>query len=643
MMEDTVVSAKSFTLCATSLSEAARERLDAESPLDWTALEDPATGIELAQAVRDRRRLPEPVEMLVTRLIGEVGIVADDLAAGIERTGAASAWLEHFSIEPDGESYRLRNRLDGAVLAGIRPETVAGYAALALALATVARETAGLWIEAGERQGAEDDPSDPLARCAIAMSGRLTALSGDDPGVVSTATLSRALEDAWNAQGMDIRAELATAVPPSPEPGACAPRPRFLAPAMSYRLHACDPGEMRWLRTLAERAGAPEAAAEPEEPELRIPATDGPSDENEFEPEAAPEPAGPATAATVPHEPESDSDDLALGRELAELQRTADRLATAPATFTAVRAGADAGADRDSASLDMSALEMQIGADGAPTLEFGAGPEGTALDEELARLEDAVARLPDTVRRRLGESHGIGVAQAAARLRDAAETDSFRAELRAAVSSRHAPQWLEELAAAVLADTGAVTGQGVRTGSLRLDPAEAPDSGYLALETKTGYQGRLALPGLIGQVQLGLTFARQAWTALDALRTAGLEGGWTLDEGLNGGTGLLASERETLEAARQIQRALDRLREARGEPRRPRTALEQAAMAAEAIRTVGPTVRAAAGWPGALGAPDPRDPEDMVRMAAFAETLHESVRSISDRQIAGGLASAHGA
>ena len=359
-----MVSAKSFTLCATSLPEAARERLDADSPLDWTALEDPATGIELAQAVRDRRRLPEPVEMLVTRLIGEVGIVADDLAAGIERTGAASAWRGHFSIEPDGDSYRLRNRLDGAILAGIRPETVAGYAALALALATVVRETAGLWIEAGERQGAENDPSGPLARCAIAMSGRLTALSGDGPGAVSTATLSRALEDTWNAQGMDIRAGLATAVLPGPEPGACAPRPRFLAPAMSYRLHACDPGEMRWLRALAERAGAPGDEAEPEEPELRIPAIDGPSDENEFEP--APEPAGPATAATVPHEPESDSDDLSLGRELAELQRTADRLAAAPAAFSPARAGAAAGADRDSASLDMSALEMQIGAEGAP-------------------------------------------------------------------------------------------------------------------------------------------------------------------------------------------------------------------------------------------------------------------------------------
>ncbi len=640
-MEDTVVSAKSFTLCATSLSEAARERLDAESPLDWTALEDPETGIELAQAVRDRRRLPEPVEMLAARLTGEVGIVADDLAAGIERTGAASAWLEHFSIEPDGEFYRLRNRLDGAILAGIRPETVAGYAALALALATVARETAGLWIEAGERRGAEDDPSGPLARCAIAMSGRLKALSGDDPGAVSTATLSRALEDAWNAQGMDIRAELATAVPPVPEPGACAPRPRFLAPAMSYRLHACDPGEMRWLRALAERAGAPEAAAEPEETELRIPPVDEPS--AAIEPGAAPEPTGPVAGAADPQEPGSEPDDLALGRELAELQRTADRLAAAPAAVSAARAGGDAGADRDSASLDMSALEMQIGAEGAPALEFGADPEGPALDDELARFEEAVARLPDTVRRRLGESHGIGVAQAAARFRDPAETDSFRAELRAAVSSRTAPQWLEELAATVLADAGAETARGARTESLRLDPAEAPDNGYLALETKTGNHGRLALPGLIGQMRLGLTFARQAWAALDALRTAGLEAGWTLDEGLNGGSGLLASERETLEAARQIQRALDRLRGARSEPRRPRTALEQAAMAAEAVRTVGPTVRAAAGWPGALGAPDPRNPEDIARMAAFAETLHESVRSISDRQIAGGVAAAHGA
>ena len=638
-----MVSAESFTLSVTALPGEVQERLDGDSPLDWGALKDPAAGVELAEAARDRRRLPDPVETLVARLIGEVGIVPDDLVAGIDRNGAASAWLGHFSIEPDGESYRLRNRLDGAVLAGIRPETVAGYAVLALTLANVVRETAGLWIEAGERHAAGDEPQGPLTRCAVAMSGRLKMLSEKASDPPSTAALAAALDDAWNAQSLGVRTELSTAIMPDPAPGACAPRPRFLAPAMSYRLHACDPGEVRWLRALAERAGAPAEAAEPEEPELRIAAIDGHSDANGGEPEAAPEPVEPTAGATVLRETESDSDDLALGRDLAELQRTADRLTAAPRAVSAARAAASPDPDWESASLDMTALEMEIQANGATALEFGADPEGPAIDGELARLKEAVARLPDAVRRRLGESHGVGVAQAAARLRDAADSETLPDGLRTAVADDRPPGWLEELAAAVLADAGAEAASGVRTGSLRLDPAADTEDGYLVLETVSGMQGRLTLPGLIRQVHLGLIFSHRASTALATLRTAGAEGSWSLEEGRNGRSRLLVSEQETLDAARQIQRALHRIHDARGQSSGLPTALEQAAMAADAMRTVGPTVRAAAGWPGALSAPDPRNPGDVARMAAFAETLHEAVRWISDRQIAGGIAASHGA
>ena len=92
-----------------------------------------------------------------------------------------------------------------------------------------------------------------------------------------------------------------------------------------------------------------------------------------------------------------------------------------------------------------------------------------------------------------------------------------------------------------------------------------------------------------------------------------------------------------LEAARQIERVLDRTR-LETPPDGPPSALEQASMAARAIATVGPTVRAAAGWPGALRAPDPRDPDDVARIAAFAEDLHEAVKSISNRMIAGEMA-----
>ena len=57
----------------------------------WTVLEDARTGTELGKAVRARRRLPKRVEVLVHRLIRDVGIVPADLAAGAERAFRARA------------------------------------------------------------------------------------------------------------------------------------------------------------------------------------------------------------------------------------------------------------------------------------------------------------------------------------------------------------------------------------------------------------------------------------------------------------------------------------------------------------------------------------------------------------------------
>ena len=249
-----------FTRAVTSLPEAARKRLDGDAPLDWTALEDPGVGIDLGEAVRAHRRLPETVETLVERLIRDVGIVPTDVVAGVEREGAANAWLRCVAVEPDGESYRIRNDLNGKTHTGIRPEAVAGYATLALDLAAVVHEASERWIEVGDRYGpAPGNGSTPLARCAIRMSARLRSLSEPGSRRSSTGSLAKALDDAWNSQILADRAELSTAVRLSTARGATAPRQRHFAPTNSYRMHACDLGEVRWLRALAERArlGAP--------------------------------------------------------------------------------------------------------------------------------------------------------------------------------------------------------------------------------------------------------------------------------------------------------------------------------------------------------------------------------------------------
>ena len=72
--------AELFARAATALPEAARRRMDGDAPLDWETLDDPGTGAAIDAAIRRGRRLPEPVETLVARLIREVGVVP---AAGV--------------------------------------------------------------------------------------------------------------------------------------------------------------------------------------------------------------------------------------------------------------------------------------------------------------------------------------------------------------------------------------------------------------------------------------------------------------------------------------------------------------------------------------------------------------------------------
>ena len=260
----------------------------------------------------------------------------------------------------------------------------------------------------------------------------------------------------------------------------------------------------------------------------------------------------------------------------------------------------------------------------------------------MAELERAANHLPGAVRRRLGEAYGAGVGQALTRIENRRDVDAIRTGLASASGPQSAPRWMEELAATVLKDAGAQTRGGSRTGSVRLGPGRNGDGGggYRGTEVETQLSGTLDMAGLLEQVRLGFAFASDAWSGLVALRSAGREGQWTLGEAEAGDRELTGSERETLEAAQQLGLALDERERAYAElhAERPPSALEQAAIAAETLKSVGPTIRTAAGWPGAAEAPDPRDPDDVARIASVAETLHGQIRTIANRLIAGWIA-----
>ena len=167
-----------------------------------------------------------------------------------------------------------------------------------------------------------------------------------------------------------------------------------------------------------------------------------------------------------------------------------------------------------------------------------------------------------------------------------------------------------------------------------------PDGGYRGTEAETGAVAHLTPTALVEQARLGLVHAHAAWAGLTALGNAGQEGEWMLNETVAADRPLPASHREMLEAAREIGRALERVRRTYAETHGPRppSALEQAAMAVQTFATVGPSVRTAAGWPGAAGAPDARNPEDVARIAEVAGRLHGDIRAVANRLIAGRVA-----
>ena len=570
-----------FTRAVSLLPGAVRERLDGDFPLDWSVLEAAGTGAELGEAVRNRHRLPRPIETLVHRLVRDIGIVPADVAAGVERQGAASAWIHWATLEADGESYHLRNERSGDIHTDIRPEAVAGYATLGMDLATSVHETVTRWLEAGEHhQTTPEDERGHLAQCAVRMHAHLHAQPENISGHRTAAALARTLEYAWNTQSVEVRAKL-SGIRLSTARGARAPRRSYYSLVTGHRLHACDAGEIRWLRALAERAAAGVGTAPPGQTAREI-----------------------RTAGV----------------------RADEAVASAPAADVG-RAGAP----------ESGAEESMAG-----TLKLGSEPEALVLEAEIAELERVVHHLPGAVRRRMEETYGAGVTEALRRLRTAAEVDALRAEMRSATPGKEtpAPRWLEELATTVLQDAGAQTREGMRTASFRLDSGRQSDRGHRVTDIETGAFVHLTPTGLVEQIRLGLAFAHDAWKGLTALRNAGKESEWALTEAQAESAQLAAIEREPLEAARDIGQALHRIRRsyatARGEPKP--SALEHAVMAAEALRAVGPTVRTAAGWSGTVQAPSARNPDDVARIAAVAETLHGEIRAIANRLIAGWVA-----
>ena len=247
---------ETFTRAVGMLPDPVRERLDGDTPLDWPALESPLFGTELADAAAAHRRLPGAVEALAHRLIRDVGIVPADVAAGIERQGAASAWINWVTLEADGDGYQIRNDRDGEVRYGVRPEAIAGYTALALELAAIVYKVGGRWKEAGARHRvAPEEERSPLARCAVLMSDQLRSRPEAISRRLTAAGLARTLEFAWNDLDRETRTTL-VGVRLSTGRGARAPRRSYLTPARSHLLNAFDLGEIRWLWALAERAAA---------------------------------------------------------------------------------------------------------------------------------------------------------------------------------------------------------------------------------------------------------------------------------------------------------------------------------------------------------------------------------------------------
>ena len=645
-----------------TLPPAVKERLGAGAEVDWDSLPDRAEALGNDVAARPPARLPPSLESLVRRLVADVGISPADVASGVEGSGVAAAWTRDVKVEPDGERYRLRMNGSEELLAGVRPAALLGYAVLGLELAAAVHQACEAWGRAGVPvRTMPDDDRDVLAQCVQQMRRRLRADPGTGPGPVPTLRLARCVEDGWNALALQVRETLAARQ--FDRPGvAHAPRANYYEAETGYRLHAYDIEEARWLQALAEHAqrrapartgagpadalptrasaAAKRIAAGPGLPPVRTQTDaaagraqpDRPADAGDGAAAAgaragrARDDAGPAAAPSA--RPAADNE--AAGRSDSErASAAADPVPTPPSG-----AGIRPGATPARPAVAPVSGETNPGA----SLFFGTPMKVRSPAAEIDLLVQAAQRVPAAVTRRIAEVYGDGTAGMLNRLQDPDSIRDLRDALGAEGPADALPGWLDDLAAKLLLDTGAQTRDGLRTGPARLDP-HPRGGGCRVTDTENSAWGVFAPIDMVEQVRLGLGFASDTWSAVTLLGDAGKEADWTLHDDTVKRAQLTNAERTRLQAAQRIEQELQRVRRVHADGSSlPPSALEEAALTANALQSLRPSERADAGWPADVGVPNPRRPGDVARGMAAAETLHREVRAIANRLIAAWLA-----
>ena len=660
-----------FTSAVAALPAAVRVRLDNDSDIDWDCLSDPTTAVGIDEATRTPKRLPPAVETLVEQLVADVGIAPADVVSGVEGGGIAGTWVTAVAVEPDGERYRLRIKRSGELLHGVRPSALAGYAALGMELATAVQHACEAWVQAGE--GAHTAPGesrDGLTQCAVQMLRRLQTFTETASRPPSTLARARSMEDEWNAQLLQMREELAMRQFTCPR-DACAPQAHYYAVESGFRLHALDIAEARWLQALAEHAAS---VAQSGAGDGQVEAGPDLSPSNHIQASAGISPATlrpPSSGTTDGSSPGNNpnagggsveaNDDSTLGSaaEAAAYSGREARLASddrslhqalksglapdeeAPGTSNGEGPGIEIPRvpERPLTSETVPGRPAAARVSGGTTsagasLFFGPAVQVRSPQAEIDLLVQAAERVPAAVTRRLGEAYGDSVVKLLLRLQDPDGIRDLRDTLGMEPSGSTVPAWMEELAAKLLLDTGAQTRDGQRTGSARLDSGRLAE-GRRVSDIASSASGIIRSVDVIEQVRLSLGFASDTWSALTLLGDAGKEAEWTLRDAAVKLARLTGIERTRLEATQRIEQELQRIRQAGPDESSPLpSALEEATLIASVLKSLQPSERADAGWPADVGLPNPRDPGDISRVKAAAETLHRDVRTIANRLIA---------
>ena len=638
-----------FSEALAALPTVVKERLAAGAEIDWDVLAGRVVTVGIEKSANEATRLPRPVETLVQQLVGEVGIAPADVLNAVEGSGIANSWVQGVGAEPDGERYRLRNRRSGELLTDVRPAALAGYAVLGMELAEVIHRACDTWTQAGEQaQATPEDERDELAGCAVLVRQRLQESRDATPRPPATIALARLLEDGWNTQAFEVREALVARNFATPG-DARAPRAHYYAAETGYRLHGLDIGEARWLLALGEHALHEARAAGAEAEAADAPASPGPADDLATGSDAGSarasedSPFGESTEVPVPAESDAGpaSDDPSLVGVLKSGLMT-DRLppaapdrdrptaSTRPAPAGSIVAGSAPPARPGRPSP--ASVRGVAGGDSASLL-FGAALEVRSPQAEMDLLVQAAQRVPTAVARRLAESCGTGTVELLDRLQDSDSIRDLRDSLETEAPGRPAPDWVEELAAKLLLDTGVQTRGGQRTGPARLQPERLAD-GLKVVDVTNSEWGVLRTIDIVEQLRLSLSFASDTWAALTLLGDAGKEAEWTLRDAAVKQARLTGAERTRLAAAQRIEHELQRVRQARAaESSTVPSALEEAALTASALKGLQPSERSDAGWPADAGLPNPRHPGDIARVKAAADNLHRDVRTIANRLI----------